>query len=140
VTDTTISTTIGTGQTITGGNRLILTSTGVLNPGGPAVTFGLAGGGTLELRNSGSITPTSGRAFDTSGTPAIQTDILITNLAGGIVTGKSDIMRLQKSLAGGDFTLDNAGTMTAQSGRGFNIQEYAGGGHYSFINETTGTI
>ena len=141
MTDTTISGTSTSAQSITGGNRLIISAGALLKPGGPAVTFALNSSGTETLENSGSIAPTSGRALDTSNnTPSSPLNIVITNFTGASIIGVSDVMRVQKGLGGGDFTVTNSGTIQANGGRGFNVQEYVGGGHYSFTNNSGATI
>src|SRR6516165_11284592 len=77
-----------------GADTLTVTSTGFLKPSGPAVTW--TESSTASVIVAGKIAPTSGRAFDTTGTGTSSTSFTLTNQSTGQIIGASDVMRIQK--------------------------------------------
>ena len=150
MTDTVISGTTSTGQTITPGNRLLVTTTGKLQTGSNvAVNWSFSGTGTETVDNSGIISNTSGKLFDTPGSAAASAiSLSLFNRAGASITaGANDVMRVQKSISGGGISIDNAGTITANSaltntnnGRMINVQEYVGVTNFTVTNRAGGVI
>jgi VCBS repeat-containing protein len=124
----TISTNSTTGQTLKAAETGTVNATRTLTTTAVAVTWDLSGGSIVAatLTNNGTIQSSGGRALDTNtATTTAAQSLTITNASGASIIGATDVMRIQKSLAGGTFTLDNSGTITAQAGRGFNFQDYA---------------
>ena len=143
MTDTTISITSTSGQTLKGDDTLTVTATGVLKPSGTAVTWNLGTpqvGNGVVVTNSGTIQSTGGRVFDTSSSQTGKTSFSVVNNAGAFITAASDVMRMQASIGGGAISIDNSGSISAGTGRGFNIQEYVGVGSFSYTNRVGGTL
>ncbi|WP_293457609.1 Ig-like domain-containing protein, partial [Phenylobacterium sp.] len=138
-----ISTTSTSKVTLKGDDTLDVTASGLLKPSSPAVTWNLStaqAGAGVVVTNFGSIAPTSGRAFDTSGSAGAAVSFTLVNKADATIAGVSDVMRMQSSVAGGSISIDNAGSITAGSGRGFNIQEFSGLAHLTFTNRAGATM
>ncbi len=143
MTSTTISTASTTALTLKGDDTLTITALGSLKPSGPAVSWNLStpqGAAGVVVTNDGVIAPTSGRAFDTSGTASAAVSFSLVNDSPGVITGASDVMRMQKTVMGGRLSIDNAGSITAAAGRGFNIQEYAGLASLTLTNHLGATL
>jgi len=137
-----VSTTSSSKFTLTGDDTLTVTGTGQLKPSGPAVTWSLAtpqAGAGVVVTNSGVIAPTSGRAFDTSGSATAGVSFSLVNNAGASITAAGNIMRMQSSVKGGSISIDNAGAITSTGDRGFNIQEYNQLTTFTFTNRAGAT-
>ena len=142
MTDTTISTTSTTGQTVRSIDRLFISASGNLKPSGTAVTWTLStsSASTALIDNSGIIQSTGGRAFDTSGSASGAQNFSLINRAGAQIIGATDVMREQSNIGGGTMSIDNSGSITANNGRAFNIQEYVGLSSFTFTNRAGGTV
>jgi VCBS repeat-containing protein/autotransporter-associated beta strand protein len=143
VTDSTISTDITIPSLLAGDDTLTITSTGTLDSSGPAVTWNLAAasvGDGVVVDNSGTIAPTSGRAFDTTGSATGAVSFSLINEASGVIEGASDVMRIQKSVMGGSISIDNSGSITADAGRVVNVQEFNTLASFTLTNHEDASI
>ena len=104
----TISSNSTTGQTLKAGESGTVNAGKTLITSATAVTWDTTGTtATATLTNNGTIQSTAVRAFDTpSTTPTAAQSLTITNASGALIQGTSDVMRIQKTLLGGTFTLD----------------------------------
>ena len=146
MTSTTVSTLRTTSITLKTTDSVTITGTGQIKPAsGPAVVWSYAtpDAAGVAVDNSGVIAPTSGRAFDTAGTPnatspaSSATGFTLINHTGASISATSDVMRVQSSVNGGFISFDNSGSMiagTGGSGRGINVQDYTGLSSFSITN------
>lgn len=130
----TVSATDTAAKTLKGGDILSVTADGVLRPAGPAVRWDLSGTGVTTIDNAGRIAPTSGRAIDTVGSAGGAQTLILTNRSDATISAVSDLIRVQSSLNGGGIGIDNAGTLAGGTGRGINVQDYAGLANFSLLN------
>lgn len=128
---------VANGTTDTGAKTLDPGQTGTVAQGGTlrtnssgtaTITWsinGAANNNPASITNSGTIANTSGQVLAVSNTTSNPRSFTITNNATGTITGATNVATIAPSLNGGTFRIDNAGSITAQAGRGFNFQNYS---------------
>lgn len=117
--DFNISTATTTQQTVSGTNVGTVTSTGSITTSGVAVLWNGAATGTgINITNDGTISSTSGRAFDTSGS-SITGLYTLTNT--GTLSASNDAFRVNDDMANGTLTVTNSGAMSSTTGQVFDL-------------------
>lgn len=111
--------TVNNGQTVTTGQTVTGTDTGTVQNGGTLATSSNAivwSGATsnVTIVNSGAITSSAGRGFDTSGS-FTSGSLTFTNNAGATITSSNDALRIANPIGTGTVVINNFGTMTSTS-------------------------
>ncbi|WP_456026061.1 autotransporter outer membrane beta-barrel domain-containing protein [Pseudomonas capeferrum] len=117
-----IDTPTTTGQTLTGSDSLTTTAAGSLTTSGVAVTLkdGTSGAGVV-ITNAGKLVSSGGRAIDSSGTLTGARNYSVYNLAGGVIQGANDALRINSNFASGSLLIDNSGTIRSATGQGLDL-------------------
>ncbi|MCU1776678.1 autotransporter outer membrane beta-barrel domain-containing protein [Pseudomonas sp. 14P_5.3_Bac1] len=117
-----IDTPTTTGQTLTGSDSLTTTAPGSLTTSGVAVTLkdGTSGAGVV-ITNAGKLVSSGGRAIDSSGTLTGARNYSVYNLAGGVIQGANDALRINSNFASGSLLIDNSGTIRSATGQGLDL-------------------
>jgi len=117
-----IDTPTSTGQTLTGSDSLTTTAAGSLTTSGVAVTLkdGTSGAGVV-ITNAGKLVSSGGRAIDSSGTLTGARNYSVYNLAGGVIQGANDALRINSNFASGSLLIDNSGTIRSATGQGLDL-------------------
>ncbi|WP_404486030.1 autotransporter domain-containing protein [Pseudomonas sp. HT11] len=117
-----IDTPTSTGQTLTGSDSLTTTAPGSLTTSGVAVTLkdGTSGAGVV-ITNAGKLVSSGGRAIDSSGTLTGARNYSVYNLAGGVIQGANDALRINSNFASGSLLIDNSGTIRSATGQGLDL-------------------
>ncbi|AZF66897.1 autotransporter domain-containing protein [Pseudomonas sp. LBUM920] len=110
------------GQTLTGNDSLTTTAPGSITTSGVAVTLkdGTSGAGVV-ITNAGKLVSTGGRAIDSSGTLTGARNYSVYNLAGGVIQGANDALRINSNFASGRLLIDNSGTLRSATGQGLDL-------------------
>lgn len=111
--------TVSSGTTDTTAKTVTGTDTGIVQNGGTLATSGNAitwSGSTskVTITNSGTITSSTARGFDTSGT-FTSGSLTFTNNAGATITSSNDALRIANPIGTGTVAINNYGTMTSTS-------------------------
>ncbi|WP_416364721.1 autotransporter outer membrane beta-barrel domain-containing protein [Pseudomonas sp. NFX183] len=117
-----IDTPTTTGKTLTGSDSLTTTAAGSLTTSGVAVTLkdGTSGAGVV-ITNAGKLVSSGGRAIDSSGTLTGARNYSVYNLAGGVIQGANDALRINSNFASGSLLIDNRGTIRSATGQGLDL-------------------
>src|SRR6201985_1113172 len=106
-----------TGKTLAGGETGTVDSSGNLTVpyGQPCVTWDTTSGtGTALLNNSGTINGTTGRGIDENTKATTAQNFTLNNMtSSAVVTSPLDAFRINKDIAGGTVTINNAGTISS---------------------------
>ncbi|KAF1053312.1 MAG: Extracellular serine protease [Stenotrophomonas maltophilia] len=127
-------------QSLTGETTLQITSSGSVTASDKSVTLkdGTSGDGVV-VDNSGTIEATDGRAIDSSGS-ATTRDYAIYNREGASILATDDAVRIKDEYTSGSLLLDNAGTITSQTGQAVDFDAMQGNVPITIINRETGVI
>jgi len=111
-----------TGQTLGGSDALTTSATGSITTSGVAVTLkdGTSGAGVV-ITNAGKLVSSGGRGIDSSGTITGARNYSIYNLAGGVIQGANDALRINSNFASGTLLIDNSGTIRSATGQGLDL-------------------
>ncbi|QOQ74551.1 autotransporter domain-containing protein [Pseudomonas poae] len=117
-----IDTPTTTGQTLTGSDSLTTSAPGSITTPGVAVTLkdGTSGAGVV-ITNAGKLVSSGGRGIDSSGTITGARNYSIYNLAGGVIQGANDALRINSNFASGSLLIDNSGTIRSATGQGLDL-------------------
>ncbi|KAF2409032.1 outer membrane autotransporter barrel domain-containing protein [Pseudomonas antarctica] len=117
-----IDTPTTTAQTLTDSDSLTTSAPGSISTSGVAVTLkdGTGGAGVV-ITNAGQLVSTGGRGIDSSGTITGARNYSIYNLAGGVIQGANDALRINSNFASGSLLIDNSGTIRSATGQGLDL-------------------
>jgi len=136
-----ISTPGQAGVELSGSDALTVTNTGGITASGKAVSFkGTTSGAGVVVDNSGTITSTGGRAFDSSGDATAARNYSITNRAGATISGFDDALRINSNVPSGTILIDNSGTIRSSTGQGIDLDAVRGAGVTTTIINRTGAL
>ena len=117
-----INTPTTTGQTLGGSDALTTSAAGSITTSGVAVTLkdGTSGAGVV-ITNAGKLVSSGGRGIDSSGSLTGARNYSIYNLAGGVIQGANDALRINSNFASGSLLIDNSGTIRSATGQGLDL-------------------
>lgn len=110
------------GQTLGGSDTLTTSAPGSIRTSGVAVTLkdGTRGSGVV-VTNAGKLVSSGGRGIDSSGSVSGERRYGIYNLAGGVIQGANDALRINSNVASGSVLIDNSGTLRSATGQGLDL-------------------
>ncbi|MFF7707315.1 autotransporter domain-containing protein [Pseudomonas sp. NPDC007930] len=121
-----LDTTSSSQVSLVGGDTYTVGSNGKLTPSGGKKAVSLAAdtaGQTITVDNAGQITSTAKRGIDTDADGVSETHFVITNRAGALIKGYDDGIRIDTNpTAGGTVVINNAGTITSQTGQAIDLE------------------
>lgn len=117
-----IDTPTTTGQTLGGSDSLTTSASGSITTSGVAVNLkdGTSAAGVV-ITNAGKLISTGGRGIDSSGSLTGARNYSIYNLAGGVIQGANDALRINSNFASGSLLIDNSGTIRSATGQGLDL-------------------
>lgn len=117
-----IDTPTTTGQTLGGSDSLTTSAPGSITTSGVAVTLkDSTNGAGVVITNAGKLVSTGGRGIDSSGTITGARNYSLYNLAGGVIQGANDALRINSNFASGSLLIDNSGTIRSATGQGLDL-------------------
>ncbi|MHA6195929.1 autotransporter outer membrane beta-barrel domain-containing protein [Pseudomonas wadenswilerensis] len=115
-------------QILRTGDRLTVRSAGKVQTTGRSVTlFNPSPMATVTVENAGSIISSGARAIDWTDNANTIGNYQITNLAGALIQGQSDAIRINNQTGLGSANFDNAGTITSMNGLAINLDNVKAG-------------
>ncbi len=110
------------GQTLGGSDTLTTSAPGSITTSGVAVTLkdGTRSAGVV-VTNAGKLVSSGGRGIDSSGSVSGERRYSIYNLAGGVIQGANDALRINSNVASGSVLIDNSGTLRSATGQGLDL-------------------
>jgi outer membrane autotransporter protein len=129
-----------TRHTIAGSDTVQVDSGGTLDTSGTALTLnaGRAAPG-LSVQNAGTIR-SGNRGIDTSGSGGTPFNFTLTNLAGALLDASDDGVRINADIPVGSIVVENAGTITSQSGQAIDFDKINTAGKVVINNRAGGLI
>ncbi|WP_156773976.1 autotransporter outer membrane beta-barrel domain-containing protein [Bordetella bronchialis] len=130
-----------TRRTIQGTDSVIVESGGTIDTSGTTLTIDSAVPAQgVSITNSGTI-KSGNRGIDTSGSTAGSPfNFTLTNNAGGIITTGDDGIRVNSDVPVGRIVVENAGTITSQSGQAIDFDKINTAGNVIINNRAGGLI
>ena len=136
-----IDTATTTGQTLTGSDALTTSAPGSITTPGVAVTLkdGTSGAGVM-ITNAGKLISSGGRGIDSSGPITGERKYSLYNLAGGVIQGANDALRINSNFASGSLLIDNSGTIRSATGQGLDLDAIRSANVTTTIINRTGAL